>query len=34
MPNYDMDERPLTGCAKDFKELLKEKFPNAIVPAE
>lgn len=32
---YDMDERPLTGCAnKDFKELIKEKFPNSMVPDE
>ena len=26
----DMEERPLTGCGKDFKELIKEKCPNAI----
>ena len=26
----DMEERPLTGCSKDFKELIKEKCPNAM----
>ena len=30
----DMEERPLTGCGKDFKELIKEKCPNAIAYEE
>jgi hypothetical protein len=32
--NMDMDERPLTGGGKDFKELLREKLPGAIAMEE